>query len=158
MDDLTLTLKWLHILSAIVLVGGGFGSAFHLFAASLGREPSYAAAAARNVLLSDLMFTGPTALFQVAGGLWLAHRLGAAVSTPWIAWSLGLYAVAMGLWVPVVWLEFRMRRIAREAARQGSGLPRQYWASFAAWTGLALVGFAAFLGILWLMTAKRLPW
>lgn len=141
MDDLTL--RWLHILSAIVLVGGGLGSAFHLLAASLQRQPSYAAAAAQNVLRSDMIFTGPTAVFQVVSGLWLAHRLGLAPSTPWIAWSLALYAVAMGLW---------------EATRQHRELPRQYWASLITWAGLAAVGFVAFLGVLWLMTAKRVPW
>jgi len=152
-----LTLKWLHILSAIVLVGGGFGSAFHLLAASLQREPSYAAAAAQNVLRSDVMFAGPSAMFQLASGLWLVDRLGLALSTPWIAWSLGLYGVAFGLWVPVIWLEMRMRRIAQEAAHRHEGLPRRYWASLGVWAVLAAVGFTAFLGILWLMTAKRLP-
>jgi uncharacterized membrane protein len=156
MDDLTL--KWLHILSAIVLVGGGLGSAFHLLAASLQRKPSYAAAAAQNVLRSDAIFTGPSAVFQVASGIWLAHRLGLVLSTPWIAWSLALYAVAMGLWIPVVLLEIRMRRIARDAARRQGELPAQYWLSLVTWAALAAVGFIAFLGVLWLMTAKRFPW
>ena len=35
-----LVAKWLHVLSSTILFGAGVGSAFHLFAASVGRNPA----------------------------------------------------------------------------------------------------------------------
>jgi uncharacterized membrane protein len=152
-----LTLKWLHVLSATVLAGGGLGSAFHLVWSSWRREPAAAAAAAHNVLRSDALLAAPAGVFQVASGLWLMHQLKLPLSTPWIMWSLTLYGAAFACWIPVLWLEVRMRRVAREAASTGAALPRRYWTSFAWWALLGLAGFAAIGVIFWLMVVKRLP-
>ena len=151
-------LKWLHVVSAIVLVGGGLGSAFHLFATSLGRKPQQVTEAARNVLRSDAAFTIPSAVFQLASGLWLADRLGVALQTPWLRWSLIFYAVVVAIWVPVIWLELRMRAISAEAAARSAALPRRYWACFLLWSGLGVVGFGLFAAIVWLMVLKTVPW
>ena len=123
-------LKWLHVLSGTLLVGGGFGSAFHLVLASYRRDPSEAAAAAHKILRFDGAVGAPTALFQVAGGLVLARQLELSLHGGWIAASLALFAVALAIWVPVIALEFRMRRLARDAARASAGLPRDYWRAF----------------------------
>ncbi len=89
-------LKWVHVLSSTILFGAGVGSAFHLFAATLRRRVDGVASATRNVVLADWLMTTPTAVLQPLTGIALVHAMGLPFSTPWIAWSLGLYVVAIG--------------------------------------------------------------
>jgi uncharacterized membrane protein len=153
-----LLLKWIHILSSTVLFGAGVGSAFHLFASSLRRRVGGIAGSARNVVLADWMLTTPTAILQPVTGIALVEKMGLPYSTPWVAWSLGLYAVAIACWVPVVVMQIRMRDLADEAERRREPVPAAYDRLFHWWTGLGLAAFAVFLLIFWLMVTKRLPW
>jgi uncharacterized membrane protein len=154
-----LVAKWLHILSSTILFGAGVGSAFHLFAASRRGGLPAIAAAARTVVLADWLFTLPTAVFQPASGLWLLHLMQVPLSTPWVAWSLALYALAIGCWLPVVVIQLRLRDIAAQALQAGEPqAPPAYWTLWRWWTGLGFAAFFAFLAIFWLMVAKRVPW
>jgi uncharacterized membrane protein len=153
-----LVLKWVHILSSTILFGAGIGSAFHLFVATLRRNVDGVATATRNVVLADWLLTTPTAILQPATGLALLHRMGVPYGTPWVAWSLGLYVVAIACWVPVVWMQIRMRDIAMDAAARGAPVPASYDRLFHLWTVLGMAAFAAFLFIFWLMVTKTLPW
>jgi uncharacterized membrane protein len=153
-----LTLKWIHVLSSTILFGAGVGSAFHLFAATLRRRVGGVAGATRNVVIADWLLTTPSAILQPASGLWLVHEMGVPYSTPWVAWSLGLYAVAIACWLPVLWIQIRMRDLATEADLTGALLPASYDRLFHRWTALGCVAMLAFLLIFWLMVAKRLPW
>lgn len=153
-----LILKWVHVLSSTILFGAGVGSAFHLFASTLRRRVGGVANGARNVVLADWLLTTPTAILQPVTGLWLVHKTGLPYSTPWIAWSLGLYAVAIACWLPVVVIQIRMRDVVAEAERSGAPVPAAYDRLFRWWTALGFVAFFAFLAIFWLMVAKRLPW
>ncbi len=153
-----LTLKWIHILSSTILFGAGVGSAFHLFAASLRRRIGGVAGAARNVVVADWMLTTPTAILQPLTGIALVHQLGIPLSTPWVAWSIGLYAVAIACWLPVLLIQIRMRNLADAAERAGAPLPAAYDRLFHLWTALGVAAFFAFLLVFWLMVAKRLPW
>jgi uncharacterized membrane protein len=150
-------LKWVHILSSTILFGAGVGSAFHLFAATLRRQVPGIATATRNVVLADWVLTTPAAILQPATGLWLVHKLGVPFSTPWVAWSLGLYAVAIACWLPVVWIQIRMRNVVAQAERAGAPLPAAYDRMFHRWVLLGIAAFFAFLLIFWLMVAKQLP-
>ena len=153
-----LVLKWVHILSSTLLFGAGVGSAFHLFASSLRRRIGGVASSTRNVVLADWLLTTPSAIVQPVTGIALVHKLALPYSTPWVAWSLGLYAVAMACWLPVVALQIRMRKLAEAAERSGAPLPAAYDRMFHWWTGLGLGAFFVFLLIFWLMVAKALPW
>lgn len=68
--------------------------------------------------------------------------------------SLGLYVVAGLCWLPVVWIQLRLRDLARAAARAGEPLPPRYHRLFALWFALGWPAFAAVLAILWLMLAR----
>jgi uncharacterized membrane protein len=152
-----LVVKWLHVLSSTVLFGAGVGSAFHLFAATLQRHTGAVAGATRNVVIADWLLTLPTAIFQPLSGLWLVHLMHVPVSTPWIAWSLALYAVAMACWIPVVFIQFRLRDHAARALASDSGLSPSYRKLFAAWVILGFGGLFSFAAIFWLMVAKHVP-
>jgi uncharacterized membrane protein len=153
-----LLLKWVHILSSTILFGAGVGSAFHLFASSLRRRIGGVANSTRNVVLADWMLTTPTAILQPLTGVALVHKMGVPFSTPWVAWSLGLYAVAIACWVPVVVIQIRMRQVAEAAQGQGAPVPAAYDRLFLWWTVLGIAAFFAFLLIFWLMVTKTLPW
>ena len=153
-----LVLKWVHILSSTILFGAGIGSAFHLFASSLRRRIAGVASSARNVVLADWMLTTPTAILQPVTGVALVHKMGVSFATPWVAWSLGLYVVAIACWVPVVLIQIRMQRVADAAERRGAPVPAAFDRLFLWWTGLGMAAFFAFLLIFWLMVTKTAPW
>jgi uncharacterized membrane protein len=151
-------LKWVHVLSSTILFGAGVGSAFHLFAATLRRRAGPIAGAARNVVLADWLLTTPSAVVQPATGWWLVHELGLPYATPWIAWSIGLYVVAIGCWLPVLLIQLRMRTVMDAAAAAQAPVPPAYDRLFHQWVALGLAAFVAFVLIFWLMVAKNLPW
>lgn len=149
-----LLLKTIHILSAILLFGTGLGTAFHGMASNLSRDVRAIAVANRNVVIADWLFTTPTVLIQPASGIWLAHLQGWPLSTGWIMWSLALYALAGACWLPVVWLQMRMRRMAERAAAEGTALPPLYHRTFRIWFALGWPAFAAMIAIVALMVLK----
>ena len=151
-------LKCVHVLSSTILFGAGVGSAFHLFASTLRRRVDGIASACRNVVLADWMLTTPTAVLQPASGFALVHLAGVPFSTRWLAWSIGLYGVAIACWIPVVVLQIRMRDLAVAAERAGAPLPAGYDRLFHLWVVLGLAAFAAFLLIFWLMVTRTVPW
>jgi len=150
-----LFVKWLHVLFSTLLFGTGIGSAFYLLVATLSRDLRFAAGVTRWVVRADWLFTASTAVLQPASGLWLLHLAGIPLSTPWVRASLLLYALAIACWLPVVWLQMRLRDLAAHALAEGeTALPRAYWRHFAAWAALGVPALLAFLAIFWLMIAK----
>ena len=150
-----LALKWLHILSSTVLFGTGVGSAFYLLTAATTRNAAVVAHVSRWVVRADWLFTATTAVVQPLTGLWMVHLMGLPVGTDWIAWSLALYAVAMACWLPVVWLQMRMRDLSLRASQDRLALPRAFWRCFGWWVALGIPALFSFLAIFWLMVAKR---
>jgi uncharacterized membrane protein len=149
-----LVLKWLHVLSSTVLFGTGIGSAFYLLTASLSREPRAVAVVASWVVIADWLFTATTVVLQPLTGWRMAVLAGLPLSTLWIAWSIALYVVAGACWLLVVWLQYRMRDIARTAVRNGTALPPQYFRFLRVWVLLGVPAFAALLVVFYLMVAK----
>ena len=149
-----LILKWMHILSSVVLVGTGLGSAYYMFFANRSRDLAAQAVVTRLVVQADWWFTTPTVLLQPATGLAMVHLAGFPLSTPWIAASLVLYAVAGLCWLPVVWLQIRMRALAQQAAEAGTPLAPLYWRYARWWEALGYPAFAAMVVVFYLMVAK----
>lgn len=149
-----LIVKWLHILSSTVLFGTGIGTAFFLFATTLTRDVHAVASVTRHVVRADWLFTSTTAIIQPATGFWMLHLAGIPLGTSWVAWSLAFYVAAIACWLPVVWLQLRMRDLAAEAQRAGATLPREYWRCFLYWVMLGVGAFIAFLMIFYLMVFR----
>ena len=79
-----LLVKWLHIVSSVLMVGTGLGSAFFLFFTNRSGSVAAQAVVARLVVRADWWFTTPTVVLQPLTGLLLAHWAGWPVlSTPW---------------------------------------------------------------------------
>jgi uncharacterized membrane protein len=149
-----LTLKWLHILSSVLLVGTGFGSAFYLFFANRVDNVAVRAEVARLVVRADWWFTTPAIIFQPLSGLWLMHLAGWSWSTPWIAGSIALFLFAGACWLPVVWLQIRMEKLARQSASGGTALPSGYERRARLWEWLGYPAFTAMLAVFYLMVTK----
>ncbi|GAB7536055.1 DUF2269 family protein [Burkholderia sp. 22PA0099] len=150
-----LIVKTLHILSSVLMVGTGFGSAFYLFFANRTRSVPAIAAVSRLVVRADWWFTTPAVLFQPASGLWLAHQAGWPWQTPWIVATLVLYAVAAVCWLPVVGIQIEMAKLATTAHAGGAAiLPDAYWRHAKTWERLGYPAFIAMLAVYFLMVVK----
>ncbi|MBS4095364.1 MAG: DUF2269 domain-containing protein [Sulfuricella sp.] len=149
-----LLLKYLHILSMVLLFGTGLGSAFYKWMADRSRNVAHIAATNRQVVLADWLFTTPTVIFQPISGIWLAHMVGIPLDTPWVATSLALYFLAGGCWLPVVFLQIRMRNLAVQAATTRSDLPASYWRDARTWFWLGVPAFCAMVLVVFLMVVK----
>jgi uncharacterized membrane protein len=148
------TMKWLHVLSSTLLFGTGLGSAFYMYFASLTRDARVVATVVRYVVIADFAFTTTTVIFQPLSGFWLAHLAGFPLTSRWIVWSTALYLLAGACWLPVVWMQIRMRDMAQAAAARGEPLPDRYWRYLRVWTILGMPAFAALVLVFWLMIAK----
>jgi uncharacterized membrane protein len=150
-------LKWLHVVSSMLLVGTGFGTAFYLFFANRQHSLEARVVVSRLVVRADLWFTTPAVIIQPATGLAMAHLAGWPLTTPWLLTSIGLYLFAGACWLPVRWLQVRMKALAEEALAQGTGLPALYARYQRAWEWLGYPAFAAMLGVFFLMVVKPAP-
>lgn len=148
------TMKWLHILSSTFLFGTGIGSAWYMLFATVSRDVRAIAVVTRYVVIADWLFTATTAVFQPASGFYMIHLAGYPMHSRWIEWSLALYVIAGACWLPVVWLQMRLRDLAADAVRDGTPLPALYWRYFRIWVALGVPAFFAFVIIFWLMVAK----
>lgn len=146
--------KFIHILSAILLFGTGLGTAFHGLVGNRTQHVAAIAQCNRAVVLADWIFTTPAVIIQPISGLWLAHVEGWPLESAWIILTLTLYGVAGACWLPVVWLQLRMRRLADEALLLGTPLPARYHRYAKLWFALGWPAFAAMIAILALMVFK----
>jgi len=149
-----LIVKWLHVLSSTLLFGTGIGSAWYLLFAVISKNVQAIAVVTRILVIADWLFTGVTMIAQPATGFYLIHLAGFPMHTPWIKWSVVLFVIALLCWLPVVWLQMKMRDIAAEAMQQAAPLPAQFWRYFRAWIVLGIPAFFAFIAVFYLMVVK----
>lgn len=150
-----LVLKWLHVLFGFVFLGTGGGSAWYKLRAWRSGDARVVAWCDREIVRADWIFTVPSGALAPATGLWLAHLYGLPLSTPWLLWALGGWAVAGIAWLPAAALQVRMRRVAEQAAASGAPLPPAYDRMQRAWMALGVPSFAAAVFVVWVMIAKR---
>lgn len=149
-----MVLRWLHVIGAAVLLGTGAGIAFFMVVAHRTGKPALIAHVAGTVVLADTLFTATAVVVQPITGTALAWGLGWSLTEGWIVWSLVLYAVTGAFWLPVVWIQIRLRDMAREAEATGTDLPPRYHRLWRIWFAFGFPAFAAVMGIVWLMLAR----
>ncbi len=149
-----LLLKWVHIISSTILFGTGIGTAFYMFMANRRGILSDIAFVTRHVVIADWLFTTPAVIVQLASGVMLAVMLDLEFSSGWIFWALVLYFFAGACWLPVVWMQIKMRNMARRAVANGEELPPLYWKMDKWWIALGSLAFPAVVAIFWLMVFK----
>ena len=149
-----LVLKTLHVIGATVLLGTGAGIAFFMVMAHRTGDARFIAQTARVVVIADFVFTASAVIVQPVTGLMLASMAGYPILSGWIGLSLALYLLTGVFWLPVVWMQSRMRDLALAAADHGEALPAEYHRLYRLWFAFGWPAFAAVLGIVWLMVAK----
>ena len=154
MTSLIVLLTVLHVIGATVLLGTGAGIAFFMVMADRTGDAKLVAHTAGVVVIADFVFTATAIVLQPLTGLALALVEGQPLGQRWILASLGLYLVAGAFWLPVVWMQLRMRDLARDAAKAGGPLPAAYRRLYRIWFAFGFPAFAAVIAILWLMVAK----
>ena len=147
-------LKFLHVIGAVVILGTGTEIAFFMLMAHLSRDPAFIARTAAVVVLADLVFTATAVAAQPVTGFLLLRETGIALSAGWVLASLALYVVAGIFWLPVVWMQMRMRDLAASAVAAGGPLPPQYHRLFRWWFAFGFPGFGSVVLIVWLMVTK----
>ena len=146
--------KTLHVISATLIFGTGLGTAFYMWRGHRAGDLRALAVISQNVVLADTIFTAPAIAFQAGSGAWLIWNGGYDPLAPWLLWAYGLFALAGACWLPVVWLQLRIRDLAVAAAGDGSALPPRYHRYMGYWFRLGWPAFLAVVVIFYLMVAK----
>ncbi|MDQ0303618.1 DUF2269 family protein [Ancylobacter polymorphus] len=147
-------LKFLHLIGAVVLIGTGAGIAFFMVMAHRTGNATKIAGVARIVVTADFLFTASAVVVQPITGVLLAREVGYPLTEGWIVLSILLYLVIGAFWLPVVYMQMRMRDLAEAAEAAGAPLPRAYHRLFWTWFAFGFPAFGAILGILWLMIVR----
>ena len=143
---LYLWVKLAHIIGATVLFGTGIGTAFFMLKAYLSHNEQAMAVVTRSVVLADWTFTTPAVIIQALSGLWLADRLGIAFDSAWFVTVVLLYAFVGGCWIPVVWIQIRIRKLI-----DAGGKREDYRRLMRVWVALGVPAFGAVLLLFFLM-------
>ena len=149
-----LLLKTLHILSSTILFGLGAGSAYYALRAWRTGNVEVIAVTFKHLVFADWAFTATTAVFQPLSGIGLMHLAGWSLQQSWLQWTFGLYVLAGICWLPVVWLQIRVHKMAEQALREGTAMPIKAATYMRWWFGLGWPAFLAFVAIFYLMVAK----
>lgn len=152
--DFVFFVRWLHIIGACVLLGTGAGIAFFMVMAQRTGNALIIAHTASIVVLADLLFTATAVAVQPITGALLAHEIGWNLWEGWALWSLVLYVFTGAFWLPVVWIQVQLKKLAWEAATRGDPLPARYHRLYRIWFACGFPAFLAVLGIIWLMISK----
>lgn len=150
--------KAIHILSATVLFGTGLGIAFFFMmgmrAGFAGRDPVAAWFASRTTVIADMVFTLNAGIVQPVSGIVLVHLAGWGFDAPWLLATYLLYAVALASWLPVVWLQLRIRDDWRALASGEAIDEARLRQRVRLWFALGWPAFGALVAVFWLMVAK----
>lgn len=143
-------LKTLHVICAVLWLGNFVVTGFWSIRAWVGGTAALRAFAAREILVTDLVFTLAFGSAVTASGFALAAREGIApLTTLWTRAAIEVLAAAGVLWqTALLPLEVRMQRLARDNAQAASGRAFLWW---------NVVGWSitvALFGIIYLMVGK----
>lgn len=144
-----LWIKLLHILSATVLFGTGMGTAFLMFKAHLSKNDEAMAVTTCSVVMADWLFTTPAVVVQLVTGIWLTDQLNISFSSTWFITVICLYVFIGICWLPVVWIQIRIRDLIAGGANRDD-----YRKLMQTWIALGLPAFASVLVLFFLMVSK----
>ena len=152
--DWVAVLRWLHVIGATVLLGTGAGIAFFMVMAQRSGRADIVAHVARTVVVADFLFTATAVIVQPVTGVLLAQLVGWRLTDGWLLLSMALYGVTGLCWLPVVWIQMRIQRLAQAAADAGEPLPAEEARLFRIWMLLGVPAFVSVLSIIWLMLTR----
>src|ERR1039457_2027868 len=146
-----LLLKWLHIVSATILIGTGSGIAFFQWFTYRQGNVAAIAVVTRLVVRADFIFTASAAFMLLASGFVLMQVLSLPWTSTWARFNLTLFALARACWLPIVAIQLRLARLALQADKDRTGLPKEFHDAMRLCFWLGLLAFVAVLTIFGLM-------
>lgn len=157
--ELIFTWKFVHVLCASVLLGTGAGIAFFVLAAHRTHHPGVIAVTARFAVVANLIFMATAIVLLPLSGWALARAIGLfPLQESWIVLSIYLSLFVVLCWLPVVFIQIRIRNLAREAAVTTKKLPAEYRRLFVLWFCLGWPALAAVIAIFALMVWQPRFW
>lgn len=149
-----LWIKVLHVVSATVLFGTGLGIAFFKVTADGSGDVRAMRVVGERVVWADGLFTTPAIVVQAVTGVALARMAGFPLLSGWVLAAIVLYCIAGACWLPVVWLQIRMRDLARAAEQTQAAVGERYRRYARIWFWLGVPAFTAVLAVFVLMVVK----
>ncbi len=146
-----LLFKWLHVVSAMILIGTGSGIAFFQWFTYRQGNVAAIAVVTRLVVRADILFTASAAIVLLVSGFMLVQFLSVAWTSTWALLTLTLYTLAGACWLPVVVIQLRLARLAAQADKEGKLLPKKFHDEMRIWFWLGLLAFLCVLVVFWLM-------
>ncbi|GLQ28918.1 DUF2269 family protein [Sulfitobacter pacificus] len=143
-----------HALGACILIGTGTGIAFFMLMAHRTADPAFVAKTASVVVVADMIFTATAAIAQPITGYLLMRHLGWSIFDGWLALSLALYVLIGLFWLPVVWIQAKMRDEAQMSVQLGIALTPRYDRLYRIWFACGVPAFSAIVVLLWLMVIR----
>jgi len=117
-------------------------------------DPAMAWFAARTTATADMVFTLTAGIVQPLSGFWLVFIAGHDPLAGWLLLTYAIYLMALACWLPVVWLQLRMRDML---AAQVAGEPFDaalFRRRFRWWFALGWPAFLGLVAVFWLMVAR----
>lgn len=151
--ELYLLVKTLHIISATILFGTGIGIANFMFFGHRG-VPQERSFAARMTVKADFFFTLPSVIVQPVTGAWLVWQGAFPWDDEWLLLTYVLYLLAGICWVPVVFIQIRMKAMLEAQLRGAPFDEAAYSRLFRLWFVLGWPAFGSLVVIFWLMVNK----
>lgn len=151
-----LLIKTLHILSATILMGSGIVIAFYMLMGMACEDRSARRFAFQNTVLVDYMFTLPSAIVQPITGFLLIKLSGIDWKSGWLTWSYFLYVIIGLAWIPVVFIQIRLRDLVMNNNVTGNvtSVNREVRRLYLYWFVLGGVAFSALIAVFFLMVVK----
>jgi uncharacterized membrane protein len=149
-----LWIKTAHIISATILLGMGFGSAFFKLQVDRSGDVNAIVFASKTVVRLDWLFTAPAVIMQFVTGLVMVRLGGYALTEAWLIFALGFFVLTGCCWIPAVYIQIRCRDLAVQAAQNGTPLPLEYRRLSGIWFWLGVVGFTSVWILVGLMVMK----
>lgn len=149
-----LVVKTIHIISATILFGTGLGTAFFMWRSRYTEDLREKLFAARATVLADYLFTAPAVVIQPLTGVWLIQLGGYSWADRWLIGTYALYILAGVCWLPVVWIQIRLRRMVTMSLSLSEALPARYHRLFRVWMVLGWPAFGALVIVFFLMVMK----
>jgi uncharacterized membrane protein len=145
--------KTLHIMGTVLIFGTGMGTAFFLLMAYRSRDLDAIRVTASHVVIADWLFTAPAVIVQPITGALLMRMIGIPFDSAWFAAVAALYVLTGCCWLPVVFIQYRLREMARVAPSYDA-LPARFHRLMRWWMSLGVPAFSAVMVIVLLMVTR----
>lgn len=152
MIDLILATKFVHVLAAAIMFGVALGLALFMRLAHRSGNTAVVALTARFVVSVELLVMVAAMVLQPVSGFALTSAIGLSpLDEFWIVVSLAVYGLVVLGWLGVLGIEFRIRKLAKQAALDAVPLPDAYRRLFRLYSALVwpvLVGMIVLFALM----------